>query len=80
VTDDERTARRAYIREHHPDRGGDPDAFIAGLRRWHGGRRTPSGEPDKSGEIDEIVVIRRSRGRWLRTWWRRRRSSRRNQR
>jgi hypothetical protein len=27
-----RRARRAWIAEHHPDRGGDPDAFRAGLR------------------------------------------------
>lgn len=25
--------RRQYIRENHPDRGGDSDAFIAGLRK-----------------------------------------------
>jgi hypothetical protein len=26
-----RRARREFIRTHHPDRGGDPDAFAAGL-------------------------------------------------
>jgi hypothetical protein len=26
-----RRARREFIRAHHPDRGGDPDAFAAGL-------------------------------------------------
>lgn len=26
-----RRARRAWIATHHPDRGGDPDAFRAGL-------------------------------------------------
>jgi hypothetical protein len=26
-----RVARREFIRGHHPDRGGDPDVFIAGL-------------------------------------------------
>jgi hypothetical protein len=25
--------RREFVRTHHPDRGGDPDVFIAGLRR-----------------------------------------------
>jgi hypothetical protein len=25
-------ARRAWIAAHHPDRGGDPDEFIAGLQ------------------------------------------------
>lgn len=31
--DDARNARRAFIREHHPDRGGDTQFFIAGLER-----------------------------------------------
>jgi hypothetical protein len=31
-----RAARRAYIRAHHPDRGGDPAAFAAGLARFRG--------------------------------------------
>jgi hypothetical protein len=25
---------RAFVREHHPDRGGDPDEFVAGLARF----------------------------------------------
>ena len=28
-----RAERRAFIRDHHPDRGGDPDEFIEGLHR-----------------------------------------------
>ena len=28
-----RAERRAFIRDHHPQRGGDPDEFIAGLHR-----------------------------------------------
>lgn len=31
---DERAAFRAFVREHHPDRGGDPEAFVAGLARF----------------------------------------------
>ena len=31
---DERRARRAFIRAQHPDVGGDPEHFIAGLRAW----------------------------------------------
>jgi hypothetical protein len=30
---------RAFVKEHHPDRGGDPDAFVAGLEAL---RRPPS--------------------------------------
>jgi hypothetical protein len=26
--------RRDFIRAHHPDRGGDPDMFVAGLRSF----------------------------------------------
>ncbi len=35
VPDEEhlRAQRRAFIRDHHPDRGGHPDDFIEGLRR-----------------------------------------------
>ena len=33
-TPEERAAYRAFVREHHPDRGGDPDAFVAGLARF----------------------------------------------
>lgn len=36
--------RRAFIRDHHPDRGGDPDAFIAGLRSL-GQERSRGSEP-----------------------------------
>jgi hypothetical protein len=29
-----RSSRRAFIQSHHPDRGGDPTAFRAGLQAW----------------------------------------------
>jgi hypothetical protein len=29
-----RRARREFIRAHHPDRGGDPAAFVAGLAAY----------------------------------------------
>jgi hypothetical protein len=34
MDDEQRRARRAYIRARHPDRGGDPSAFITGLTRF----------------------------------------------
>ncbi|HEY5152160.1 MAG TPA: hypothetical protein VIJ23_20580 [Mycobacterium sp.] len=40
---DERAARRAFIRDHHPDRGGDPQAFITGLQRLTPATRVPPG-------------------------------------
>ena len=33
-SDDERRRRRALIRAHHPDRGGDPDEFVRLLQRF----------------------------------------------
>lgn len=38
----ERAAFRAFVRDHHPDRGGDPDVFVAGLARFG---RGPQGAP-----------------------------------
>jgi hypothetical protein len=37
--------RREFIRAHHPDRGGDPAAFIAGLRLIDGEAGSPGREP-----------------------------------
>lgn len=36
---DERAAYRAFVRANHPDVGGDPDRFIAGLERFRFARR-----------------------------------------
>lgn len=33
MNEQERAAYRAFVRENHPDRGGDPDTFVAGLER-----------------------------------------------
>ncbi len=33
LVDSRKSERRKFIRDHHPDRGGDPEAFIAGLRQ-----------------------------------------------
>ena len=49
--------RRDFIREHHPDRGGDPELFIAGLRAF-GEDVWPRDEP-----LPKVVVVRR------RPWW-----------
>jgi hypothetical protein len=44
--------RRQFIRTHHPDRGGDADAFIAGMRAFSA-EQAP-GEPPAT-----VVVVRR---------------------
>jgi hypothetical protein len=45
--------RRAFIRDYHPDRGGDPGAFIAGLRTLDAERE------QGSGPLPKVVVVRR---------------------
>jgi len=60
-----RRAFRAFVRTHHPDVGGDPALFAAGLQAW---RRHP--KPAPSG----VVFYRRRRGvAVLIGWWRDRR-------
>ncbi|MEJ8277876.1 hypothetical protein [Pseudonocardia spirodelae] len=34
LTPEQRSAYRAFVRTHHPDRGGDPEVFRAGLARF----------------------------------------------
>jgi hypothetical protein len=60
--------RRDFIRTHHPDRGGDPDAFVAGLQSFDaGGQSGPDdetgtvGQPD-GGPLPPVYIFRR------RTW------------
>jgi hypothetical protein len=48
-----RRRRRDFIRAHHPDRGGDPEVLIAGLRAF-------GSEPaEDSGPSPVVVVVRR---------------------
>ncbi|GAB2487739.1 hypothetical protein [Jatrophihabitans fulvus] len=60
-------ARRAFIRSAHPDRGGDPDAFIAGLRGFDAPRPTGAERPRvvRSRRPDRVVqrVVRDVRRR-----------------
>jgi hypothetical protein len=65
--------RRAAIRRHHPDVGGDPELLIAAL----------AGAPFDGAPFDSspVVVVATTRGRLARTrrratrWWNRRRNS-----
>jgi hypothetical protein len=49
-----RAGRRAFIRDHHPDRGGDPAVFIAGLSRF-------DGQASCSRPLPRVVAVRRRR-------------------
>ena len=44
--------RREFIRVHHPDRGGDPDLFMAGLRRFDEQAGAVSPEP-----LPRVIVV-----------------------
>ena len=37
LSPEQRIAFRAFVRDHHPDRGGDPAAFTAGMDRFRVG-------------------------------------------
>ncbi|PSK95859.1 hypothetical protein CLV63_11322 [Murinocardiopsis flavida] len=39
----DRASFRRWVREHHPDAGGDPAAFADGLARWQRGVSAPAG-------------------------------------
>jgi hypothetical protein len=45
--------RREFIWSHHPDRGGDPGVFIAGMRLFDAGRESPGLEPRP-----RVVIVR----------------------
>ena len=73
-TPEQRAAFRAFVREHHPDRGGDPGTFAAGVDafREHGpaaaGRPETDGRPGPVGPLPFPVRVGVA---VLRTWRRR---------
>lgn len=62
-----RIGRRAFVLSEHPDRGGDPAAFAAGLARFDQALREARG-PDTCGAqvapppAPRVVVLRPRRG------------------
>ena len=53
MNEEERAAYRAFVRENHPDRGGDPEVFVAGLARF---REAGVGEDDARYDAPVEVV------------------------
>jgi hypothetical protein len=49
----QRSEFRAFVRDHHPDRGGDPEVFRAGLARF--GAQT--GEPADERRFDAPIEV-----------------------
>lgn len=62
--------RREFIRNHHPDRGGDGTEFIAGLDRYDrmGPLERAQARDDRGVRV--VVVARRSLWSRLRHAWR----------
>jgi hypothetical protein len=50
---------RAWVREHHPDAGGDLDEFAAGMRRWHEVLGSDSAEDGAKGMFGAVRRWRR---------------------
>jgi hypothetical protein len=50
-----RRARREFIRTHHPDRGGDPEAFAAGLAAHD--RRLPRARATRVVVVPDTSVL-----------------------
>jgi hypothetical protein len=62
---DERAAFRAFVRAHHPDLGGDPEVFRAGLAAYR--QQAASSAP--SGVTVPTVYHRRRGPGVLVDWW-----------
>ncbi|WP_308282799.1 hypothetical protein [Pseudonocardia nigra] len=75
----ERAAYRAFVRENHPDRGGDPDVFVAGLARFRSLAEANADHPDDARYDAPVEVVPpmslpvRVGVALIRTWHRRRR-------
>jgi hypothetical protein len=58
VNEEERSEFRAFVREHHPDRGGDPEVYMAGLARFGVAAPVPRDPaPDHDGRYDAPVEV-----------------------
>lgn len=53
----ERAQYRAFVRDHHPDRGGDHDAFVAGLARLRHGPPDPDPDLDSRRYDAPIEIV-----------------------
>jgi hypothetical protein len=69
LSPEERRQRRASLRRHHPDLGGDAEEFVRTLRAW--GTPPPAAPPRPAGS--GVRFVRRPRGlRRVLAWWQRR--------
>ncbi|MBW0118439.1 hypothetical protein [Pseudonocardia abyssalis] len=57
MSPEQRAEYRAFVRDHHPDRGGDPEFFVAGLARLRAGRAAvPPGDDDRRYDAPIEIV------------------------
>jgi curved DNA-binding protein CbpA len=57
MSDAERAAYRAFVREHHPDRGGDPDLFVAGLARLRAQAEENAARQNENRRYDAPIEV-----------------------
>lgn len=58
LTPEQRAEFRSFVRTHHPDRGGDPDAFVAGLAHFRELARTgPRPAPPSPDRYDAPIRV-----------------------
>ena len=76
VTPEERAEFRAFVRDHHPDRGGDPEVFAAGLARFRGADPPPDTfdghDQEPAGPVGPFPLPVRVGVALIRTWRRHR--------
>ena len=80
MNEQERAAYRAFVRENHPDRGGDPQVVAAGLESVRRAQHdAPPQAPEDDARYDAPVEVRaplpfpvRVGVALIRTWHRRR--------
>ncbi|MEW2506808.1 hypothetical protein AB0878_40785 [Amycolatopsis sp. NPDC047767] len=73
----EKAAYREFVRAHHPDAGGDAEAFREGLARFHQVDRSARQPESRPAESVSFVVRRRGLTRVLAALAARRRRKRR---
>jgi len=58
LSPEQRAAYRSFVRTHHPDRGGDPAVFVAGLARFREmARPAPPPAPQAHDRYDAPIEI-----------------------
>ena len=70
-TPEQRAAFRAFVREHHPDRGGDPGTFAAGMDALRAAADHSPAAADRPASAGPLPFPVRVGVALLRTWHRR---------